>query len=118
MAPENLGQQLTELSQLVDPAQRYVASHRVAEQLALLVITQLPGRVGGCHDIWELLAAKNPELGEWAAFFGYLAPRVAVVAAGEYAIVTEREAADLERDLATFIKIVGHRLARARKAAS
>ncbi len=92
------------------PADRYVAAHRAAEQLALVVISALPGRVRGRHDVWDLLARRAPHLAEWAAFFGYLSTRVQVVAAGERAIVGEREADDLVRDLERFITDVARRM--------
>lgn len=89
--------------ELVEPApERYVAAFRAAEQVTLAVITASRVRTRGRHDVWELLAHRVPELGEWAAFFSYLAPRVEVVAAGARAIVGEREADDLVRDLARF----------------
>lgn len=92
------------------PADRYVAAHRAAEQLALVVISALPGRVRGRHDVWDLLASRAPHLAEWAAFFGYLSTRVQVVAAGERAIVGEREADDLVRDLERFVTDVARRM--------
>lgn len=92
------------------PADRYVAAHQAAEQLALVVISALPGRVRGRHDVWELLARRAPHLAEWAAFFGYLSTRVQVVAAGERAIVGEREADDLVRDLERFVTDVARRM--------
>ena len=92
------------------PADRYVAAHRAAEQLALVVISALPGRVRGRHDVWDLLARRAPHLAEWAAFFGYLSTRVQVVAAGERAIVGEREADDLVRDLERFVTDVARRM--------
>ena len=92
------------------PADRYVAAHKSAEELALVVISATPGRVRGRHDVWELLARRAPHLGEWAAFFGYLSTRVQVVAAGERAIVAEREADDLVRDLERFTTDVTRRI--------
>ncbi len=91
-------------------ADRYVAAYEAAEELALVVISALPGRVRGRHDVWELLARRAPYLAEWASFFGYLSTRVRVVAAGERAIVAEREADDLVRDLERFTVDVARRM--------
>lgn len=102
-------QALADIGCIEHPADRYVTAHRAAEQLALAVISATPGRVRGRHDIWELLARRAPHLAEWAAFFGYLSTRVQVVAAGERAIVGEREADDLVRDLERFVSDVTRR---------
>ena len=91
-----------QVDQLALPAERYVAAHRAAERVALTVIASIPARIRGRHDVWELLALLAPELGEWTAFWSYLAPRVEVAAAGEHAIIGEREANDLVRDLRGF----------------
>lgn len=96
------------------PADRYVRAHRDAEQVALKVISASPRRFRGRHDVWELLGLVAPELGEWASFFGYLSMRVEVVAAGEHAIISEREADDLVRDLERFVVDAARRVRRAR----
>ena len=96
------------------PAESYIAPHREAERIALAVISAAPGQVRGRHDVWELLSALAPELGEWAAFFGYLSTRVEVVAAGEHAIISQREAEDLVRDLERFTADAARRLRRSR----
>ncbi|MDO5735157.1 MAG: SAV_6107 family HEPN domain-containing protein [Propionibacteriaceae bacterium] len=103
-------QALAAIGCIEHPADRYVAAHRAAEQLALVVISATPGRVRGRHDVWELLARRAPYLAEWAAFFGYLSTRVQVVAAGERAIVVEREADDLVRDLERFVTDIARRV--------
>lgn len=101
--------------EVVEPAaDRYVSAFRLAEQVALAVIAATPGRTHGRHDVWDLLARRCPELGEWAAFFGYLWPRVEVVAAGERAIVGDREADDLVRDLERFTAQAARRVRRSR----
>ncbi|RMB59679.1 hypothetical protein EAX62_07915 [Tessaracoccus antarcticus] len=102
-------QELATIGCIEHPADRYMAAHRAAEQLALVVISGTPGRVRGRHDVWELLARRAPHLAEWAAFFGYLSTRVKVVAAGERAIVGEREADDLVRDLERFLTDISRR---------
>ena len=103
-------QELADIGCIEHPADRYVAAHSAAEQLALAVIAGTPGRVRGRHDVWDLLARRAPHLAEWAAFFGYLSMRVKVVAAGERAIVGEREADDLVRDLERFVTDVTRRM--------
>lgn len=103
-------QELAAIGCIEHPADRYVGAHRAAEQVALLVISASPGRVRGRHDVWELLARRAPHLAEWAAFFGYLSTRVQVVAAGERAIVGEREADDMVRDLERFVSDVVRRM--------
>ena len=103
-------QALATIGCIEHPADRYVAAHKSAENLALAVIAAVPGRVRGRHDVWELLARRAPHLAEWAAFFGYLSTRVQVVVAGERAIVAEREADDLVRDLERFTADVARRM--------
>ena len=103
-------QELATIGCIESPAERYVSAHKAAEQLALTVISALPGQIRGRHDVWELLARRAPHLAEWAAFFGYLSTRVQVVAAGEWAIVAEREADDLVRDLERFTSDVTRRM--------
>ncbi len=107
-------QELAAIGCIEHPADRYVAAHQAAEQLALLVISSTPGRVRGRHDVWELLARRAPHLAEWASFFGYLSIRVQVVVAGERAIVAEREADDLVRDLERFTTDAIRRMRRRR----
>lgn len=94
------------------PADRYVAAHHDAAQVALRVIASSPRRVRGRHDVWDLLVLVAPELAEWAAFFAYLSPRVEVVAAGEHAIISQREADDLVRDLERFGSDAARRIRR------
>ncbi|MCC2593401.1 hypothetical protein LKO27_08270 [Tessaracoccus sp. OS52] len=96
------------------PADVYVNAHRDAERIALTVIASAPGQVSGRHDVWELLARLAPELGEWAAFFGYLSTRVEVAAAGEHAIISQREADDLVRELERFAVDAARRVRRVR----
>lgn len=102
------------------PADRYVSAHRSAEQIALKVISVSPRQLRGRLDLWDLLARHAPELGEWAAFYAYLTPRVEVAAAGEHAIISEREADDLVRELERFTTDAAHSVRRmtARRAAS
>ncbi|MFV0428888.1 MAG: SAV_6107 family HEPN domain-containing protein [Arachnia sp.] len=102
----------TDIDLIVHPADRYVAAHQGAEQVALAVIAAVGGPVRGRPDVWDLLTDRAPEMAEWAAFFGYLAPRVAVVAAGEIGIVGEREADDLARDLRNFTAQAGQKMHR------
>lgn len=97
------------------PADRYVHSHRQAEQIALKVISASPRQFRGRHDVWDLLGLVAPALGEWATFFGYLSTRVEVAAAGEHAIISEREADDLVRDLERFTADAARRVRRVRE---
>jgi hypothetical protein len=53
-----------------------------------------------------VLAEKAPELGEWAAFFASGAERRARAEAGLPPAVSVREADDLVRDVATFLRLV------------
>jgi hypothetical protein len=52
-----------------------------------------------------------PELGEWATFFAAGAAKRAAAEAGLSHAVTEREAADLVRDVGAFVSVVENCLA-------
>ena len=56
-------------------------------------------------DLWRLVAAVAPEVGEWADFFAVSTARRAPIAQGR-ATVTTREADDLLRQAETFVDLV------------
>jgi glycosyltransferase A (GT-A) superfamily protein (DUF2064 family) len=58
------------------------------------------------RSAWVLISQVAPELGEWATFFAAGAAKRAAAEAGISSAVTEREADDLLRDVATFLGVV------------
>jgi SAV_6107-like HEPN len=103
------------------PAQRYATAHLAALRTtsAVLAARAGPGRSrrGGPRDAWSLLVEVAPELGEWAIFFAAGAGKRAAAEAGIRGAVTSREADDLIRDVATFIRVVAAMLSTGRRTA-
>ncbi len=85
------------------PIERFSGAYRCAEQVALAVVTASPRRGRGRADVWTLLVAAAPELGEWGGYFAAIAPRALAAEAGVRGVVGEREAADLVRDAQQFL---------------
>ena len=103
---------------LIDsPAERYLTAYRAAEQVALSVVSGLPGP-SSRQTVWPLLAHVAPEFTEWAGFFLAIGPRALAVQAGATAQVTERDAADLVRDAQQFLTLVDAWLRRQARAVS
>ena len=65
-----------------------------------------PRRRQRIRSAWELLAELAPELTEWSALFAAGAPRRARAEAGIAGAATRREADDLLRDAALFLRLV------------
>lgn len=91
------------------PSERFVQAHLAALRVAALVLAsrrrgrgRLRASDGSRRSIWDVLPEVAPELGEWSAFFGALQLKRQIVQAGAVALVTEREADDLLRDVRTF----------------
>ncbi|KGN33209.1 chromosome partition protein smc [Knoellia sinensis KCTC 19936] len=86
---------------------RYVTSQDAAMRAAAaLVAGHSRGGRSRRQDLWPLLAARAPELGEWADFFALAAVRRREVEA--HAVrVSVREADDLLRAAETFVGLAG-----------
>lgn len=70
-----------------------------------------PRRRQRIRSAWELLAELAPELAEWSALFASGAERRARAEAGIAGAATRREADDLLRDSAFFLRLVERLLA-------
>jgi hypothetical protein len=92
------------------PGERYAAAHLCALRAAAAVIARDgKPRSRQVRSVWDLLARRAPELGEWAAFFAAGARKRAAAEAG-LPSVTLREADDLVRDAQHFLDQVRDRL--------
>ncbi|MEV6244974.1 SAV_6107 family HEPN domain-containing protein [Streptomyces sp. NPDC051742] len=108
---------LAEAATLDRPHERYAAAHLAALRAAAAVLAArarpLPGprRRQPIRSAWELLAGLAPELTEWSALFASGAGRRARAEAGITSAATPREADDLLRDAAHFLRLVERLLA-------
>ncbi|WP_164540708.1 SAV_6107 family HEPN domain-containing protein [Streptomyces abyssomicinicus] len=99
---------------LTTPNERYAAAHLAALRGAAAVLAvradPLPEprrrRRAPIRSAWEVLAETAPELAEWAAFFAAGADRRARAEADLPHAVSVREADDLIRDVAAFLRLV------------
>ncbi|MFH8710004.1 SAV_6107 family HEPN domain-containing protein [Streptomyces zaomyceticus] len=107
---------LVEAAALDRPHERYAAAHLAALRAAAAVLAALARpetdrRRQRIRSAWELLAELAPELTEWSALFASGAPRRARAEAGIAGAATRREADDLLRDSAQFLRLVERLLA-------
>ncbi|URM92777.1 SAV_6107 family HEPN domain-containing protein [Streptomyces sp. MRC013] len=108
---------LAEAATLGDPGERYATAHLAALRTAAAVLAvrgrpEAPQRGRrGIRTAWELLAETAPELAEWSALFAAGAARRARAEAGVRGAVSARDADDLVRDAATFLRLVERSLA-------
>ncbi|MBD0708490.1 MULTISPECIES: SAV_6107 family HEPN domain-containing protein [unclassified Streptomyces] len=107
---------LAEAATLDRPHERYAAAHLAALRAAAAVLAARarpePARRGRrIRSAWELLAELAPELTEWSALFASGAERRARAEAGIPSAATRREADDLLRDAALFLRLVERLLA-------
>lgn len=86
----------------VRPAERFVAAHRAALQVAATVLAARQPRLQGRAGAWQLVARLEPALAEWASYFESLQFVCGAVEAGAVAVVSERQADDLVRDARAF----------------
>lgn len=88
------------------------AAHRAALQGAAAVFRATGPRRRTVQPVqmWHLLAVAAPELGEWAAFFELVQPRVQAAASGVR--VGQRQSDDLVRDAGAFLDAVTSFLSR------
>ncbi|MGW1977944.1 SAV_6107 family HEPN domain-containing protein [Streptomyces sp. NPDC001889] len=115
---------LDEAAALEPPNERYATAHLAALRTAAAVLAARGypdgppaarrgrgeptrrGRRAGIRSAWELLPESAPELSEWSAHFASGAPRRARAEAGIRGAASSREADDLLRDAAMFLRLV------------
>ena len=107
---------LAEAAASRDPGWRYATAHLAALRAAAAVLATRTRPEQGRRrprSAWVLIAEVAPELAEWATFFAAGAAKRAAAEAGLSSAVTEREADDLVRDVATFLGVVETSISRA-----
>ncbi|WP_414720372.1 SAV_6107 family HEPN domain-containing protein [Streptomyces sp.] len=103
---------LREAAVLVNPNERYATAHLAALRAAAAVLAvrrrpeETSHRRRRIRSVWEVLPEVAPELAEWGALFAAGAVRRARAEAGIPGAVSTREADDLMRDVAMFVRIV------------
>ncbi|MFF9471277.1 SAV_6107 family HEPN domain-containing protein [Streptomyces roseolus] len=105
---------IDEAAALDRPHERYATAHLAALRAAAAVLAArararpVPRtrRRQAIRSAWELLPQLAPELTEWSALFAAGAPRRALAEAGVAAAASAREADDLVRDAAHFLRLV------------
>ncbi|WP_063737714.1 SAV_6107 family HEPN domain-containing protein [Kitasatospora phosalacinea] len=100
-----------------DPLERYATAHLAALRATAAVLAvrgrpvRNPRRRQAIRPAWELLSEVAPELAEWAAYFAAGARRRAAAEAGITGAAGERDADDLIRNTALYLRIVERILA-------
>ncbi|GAA4923204.1 SAV_6107 family HEPN domain-containing protein [Streptomyces coeruleoprunus] len=103
---------LAEATTLDAPNERYATAHLAALRTAAAVLAARgrpetnPRRRRRIRSAWEVLPEMAPELTEWSALFASGAARRARAEAGIRGAVTPRQADDLVRDVAMFLRLV------------
>ncbi|MEU3465337.1 SAV_6107 family HEPN domain-containing protein [Streptomyces sp. NPDC006733] len=103
---------LDEAAVLETPNERYATAHLAALRTAAAVLAVRGGpETGGrrrqrIRSAWEVLPEVAPELSEWSAMFAYGARRRARAEAGIEGAATWRDADDLLRAAAMFLRLV------------
>jgi SAV_6107-like HEPN len=95
--------------------ERYATAHLAALRAAAALLAARAEPETGRRrprSAWVLISQVAPELAEWATFFAAGAPKRAAAEAGLSSAVTEREADDLVRDVATFLRVVESTISR------
>ncbi|GGT22973.1 SAV_6107 family HEPN domain-containing protein [Streptomyces purpureus] len=107
---------LTEAQTLQEPNERYATAHLAALRTAAAVLAARARPETGARtrqrirSAWEVLPELAPELTEWSALFASGAPRRARAEAGIRGAASARDADDLLRDAALFLRLVEHLL--------
>ncbi|MFE4265223.1 SAV_6107 family HEPN domain-containing protein [Streptomyces sp. NPDC056883] len=104
---------LAEAARLTRPNERYATAHLAALRTAAAVLA-VRGRPEPVHprrrprirSAWEVLPEIAPELTEWSALFASGAARRARAEAGIEGAATGRDADDLVRAVAMFVRLV------------
>ncbi|MEU7069013.1 SAV_6107 family HEPN domain-containing protein [Streptomyces narbonensis] len=108
---------LAEAAGLDRPHERYATAHLAALRAAAAVLAvrarpeTAPRNRQRIRSTWELLPRLAPELTEWSALFASGAQRRARAEAGITSAASRREADDLLRDAALFLRLVERLLA-------
>ncbi|WP_030742656.1 SAV_6107 family HEPN domain-containing protein [Streptomyces sp. NRRL S-31] len=103
---------LEEAAVLPTPNERYATAHLAALRTAAAVLAARgrpetsPRRRARIRSAWEVLPEIAPELTEWSALFASGAARRARAEAGIRGAAGQRDADDLIRDVAMFLRIV------------
>lgn len=109
---------LAEAAVLPLPNERYATAHLAALRAAAAVLAARgrpepvhPRRRPRIRSAWEVLPEIAPELTEWSALFASGAARRARAEAGIRGAATGRDADDLVREVAMFLRLVERMLA-------
>ncbi|MEU7496248.1 SAV_6107 family HEPN domain-containing protein [Streptomyces griseofuscus] len=103
---------LSEALALQTPNERYATAHLAALRTAAAVLAARgrpetsPRRRARIRSAWEVLPEIAPELTEWSALFASGAARRARAEAGIQGAASRRDADDLIRDVAMFLRLV------------
>jgi hypothetical protein len=103
---------LDEAALLESPNERYATAHLAALRTAAAVLAvrgrpeTVQRRRQRIRTAWEVLTEIAPELAEWSALFASGARRRARAAAGMPGAAGHRDADDLLRDVAMFLRLV------------
>ncbi|MGC0332540.1 hypothetical protein RKD23_005530 [Streptomyces sp. SAI-170] len=103
---------LDEAAVLETPNERYATAHLAALRTAAAVLAArgrpepTSRRRARIRSAWEVLPEIAPELTEWSALFASGAARRARAEAGIQGAASRRDADDLIRDVAMFVRIV------------
>ncbi|MER5887681.1 SAV_6107 family HEPN domain-containing protein [Streptomyces sp. NPDC001941] len=103
---------LDEAAALPFPNERYATAHLAALRTAAAVLAArgrpepTPRKRARIRSAWEVLPEIAPELTEWSALFASGAARRARAEAGIRNAASAREADDLLRDAAVFLRLV------------
>ncbi|MEV5609396.1 SAV_6107 family HEPN domain-containing protein [Streptomyces sp. NPDC052225] len=103
---------LDEATVLEAPNERYATAHLAALRTAAAVLAArgrpeaTPKRRARIRSAWEVLPEIAPELIEWSALFASGATKRARAEAGIRDAATARDADDLLRDVAMFLRLV------------
>ncbi|MET7284991.1 SAV_6107 family HEPN domain-containing protein [Streptomyces sp. NPDC005573] len=109
---------LDEAAVLENPDERYATAHLAALRTAAAVLAARgrpetsPRRRARIRSAWEVLPEVAPELTEWSALFASGAARRARAEAGIRGAASPRDADDLLRDVAMFLRLVERMLLR------
>ncbi|MFI2289698.1 SAV_6107 family HEPN domain-containing protein [Streptomyces niveus] len=103
---------LDEAATLDTPNERYATAHLAALRTAAAVLAArarpepTSPRRRRIRSAWEVLPEIVPELSEWSALFASGATRRARAEAGIHGAASSRDADDLLRDVAMFLRLV------------
>ncbi|MFE9421844.1 SAV_6107 family HEPN domain-containing protein [Kitasatospora sp. NPDC006697] len=95
-----------------DPLERYATAHLAALRTTAAVLAvrgrpeKNPRRRAAIRSAWDLLPEVAPELSEWAVYFAAGAAKRAAAEAGVRGAATARDADDLIRNTALFLRLV------------